>query len=84
MFFNERQVQRNAPSDVFLRAYLDHAEGLEEDFMAQVNLYKARTCLSILYHLAKVGIGESETFWRVLVEAEHSLAHVAVANLGTT
>lgn len=77
MFFREHQVQRHAPSDVFLQTYLDQIPDLEEDFLAQVNLYKARTCLSILYYLAKVQKGDSEDFWRVLVEAEHSLAALA-------
>lgn len=77
MFFHEPEVQRHAPADVFLRAYLTHADDLEEDFLAQVNLYQARTCLSILYYLAKVQMGRSEEFWRVLVEAEQSLAAVA-------
>jgi len=77
MFLHQREVQRNAPALVFLRAYLDHAENLEEDFIAQVDLYRARTCLSILYYLAKLRMGESEDFWRVLVEAERSLAALA-------
>jgi hypothetical protein len=42
-----------------------------------VELFKARTCLSILYYLAKVQRGNSEEFWRILVEAERSLASVA-------
>lgn len=84
MFLNEREVQQNAPSDIFLRTYLAHAEVLEDNFTAQVNLYKARTCLSILYYLAKIGMGESENFWRVLVEAERSLAYVAVEGLGVS
>ena len=58
--------------------YLDEVRDLEEDFLAQVDLYKARTCLSILYYLAKVHKGDSEDFWRILVEAEHSLAALAV------
>ncbi len=81
MFFSERQVQRNAPADIFLQTYLQHAENLEEDFLTQVNLSKARTCLSILYYLAKIKLGESETFWRILVEAERSLAYVATERL---
>jgi predicted metal-dependent phosphoesterase TrpH len=77
MFFREREVQRHAPADLFLRAYLERAGPVEEDFLAQVNLYKARTCLSILYYLAKIQMGDSEQFWRILVEAERSLAAVA-------
>jgi predicted metal-dependent phosphoesterase TrpH len=79
MFFRERHVQRCAPADIFLRAYLHHTRDLEEDFLAQVDLYKARTCLSILYYLGKVRMGGSENFWRILVEAERSLAAVAAA-----
>jgi len=67
-----------------LQAYFQHAEGLEEDFPAQVNLYKARTCLSILYYLAKINLGESENFWRILVEAERSLAYVATKGLNVS
>ena len=40
MFFRERQVQMHAPSDIFLRTYLDQTRDLEEDFLAQVSLYK--------------------------------------------
>ncbi len=74
MFFDYRDVQRHAPAEIFLRAYYTHAEELEEDFTAQMELYKARTCLSILYYLTKVGMGDSENFWRVMVEAEKCLA----------
>jgi hypothetical protein len=80
MFLHHRQVQRNAPPLVFLRTYLDQTQDLEEDFMAQVDLYRARTCLSILYYLAKLRMGDSEDFWRVLVEAERSLATIAAGD----
>jgi predicted metal-dependent phosphoesterase TrpH len=83
MFFNEREVQRNAPRDVFLQAYLQHTEDMEEDFMAQMRLFKARTCLSILCHLANIKLGDSDVFWRVLLEAERSLAYVAAKRLGS-
>ncbi len=49
--------------------------------MVQVNLFKARTCLSILYYLAHIHLGESDVFWRILLEAERSLAYVAVKHL---
>ncbi len=77
MFFREPEVQRHAPAHIFLRTYLDRADDLEEDFAAHVDLFKARTCLSILYYLAKVQMGDSEEFWRILVEAERSLAAMA-------
>jgi Ser/Thr protein kinase RdoA (MazF antagonist) len=77
MFFRAPDVPRHASADIFLRTYLDRSRDLEEDFPAQVSLFKARTCLSILYYLAKVQMGESEEFWQILVEAERSLASVA-------
>jgi Ser/Thr protein kinase RdoA (MazF antagonist) len=77
MFFREAQMQRYASSDIFLRTYLDRTRDLEGDFLAQVNLCKARTCLSILYYLAKVQMGDTEESWRILAEAERSLAAVA-------
>lgn len=76
MFFNEREIQRSVPSDIFLETYLASAKDLEEDFMSQVQLYKARACLSILYYLAKVGMGESENFFRIMVEAEKNLSYI--------
>jgi predicted metal-dependent phosphoesterase TrpH/Ser/Thr protein kinase RdoA (MazF antagonist) len=79
MFFHQRDVQQHAPADIFLQTYLHQTRGLEPDFLAQVDLYKARTCLSILYYLTKIGMGSSENFWRILVEAERSLAAFAVA-----
>ena len=77
MFFREPEVQRHAPADIFLQTYLDRTDDLEEDLPAHVDLFKARTCLSILYYLAKIQMGDTEEFWRILVEAERSLAAVA-------
>ncbi len=76
MFFNERDVQRNAPPDIFLETYMATAHDLENDFMSHVQLYKARACLSILYYLAKVGMGDSENFFRIMVEAEKNLSFI--------
>jgi len=42
------------------------------------DLFEARICLSILHYLAKIQMGDSEEFWRILVGAERSLAAVAV------
>ncbi len=77
MFFRVPDVARHASADIFLRTYLGRSRDLEEDFPAQVSLFKARTCLSLLYYLAKVQMGDSEEFWRILIEAERSLASVA-------
>jgi 3',5'-nucleoside bisphosphate phosphatase len=50
---------------------------VDQDFSSQVELFKARTSLSIAYYLVKVGLGESENLWRVLVEAEESLTRLS-------
>ncbi|MBE0536484.1 MAG: phosphotransferase [Phycisphaerae bacterium] len=81
MFFDHRDVQRNAPPELFLSTYLKRAEGLEDDFLSQVDLFKARACLSILYYLNKVGMVDSENFWKILVEAEKSLTSIEVSDL---
>jgi hypothetical protein len=56
---------------------LDQATDLEEGFLSHADLFKARTCLSILYYPAKVHKDDSEEFRQILVEAERSLAAVA-------
>ncbi len=76
MFFNNSEIQRKAPVSIFLDTYLSAANDLEYDFFSNVNLYKARACLSILYYLAKVELGESENFFRIMVEAEKSLVSI--------
>ncbi len=45
-----------------------------KDFLNQVKLFRARTDLSIASFLIKVGLGETENLWRVLVEAETAMA----------
>ncbi|MFO7964862.1 MAG: phosphotransferase [Desulfobacterales bacterium] len=77
MFFDEPGVQTHAPSDIFLAAYLSAVRDLEDDFMSQVSLFKARTYISILYYLLKVGKGDTENFWTILVKAEKSLSATA-------
>jgi len=64
------------PDEVFLRAYVEEVGGVAADFLRQVELFHARTNLSIAAYLIKVGMGESEDLWRVLVEAERALTHL--------
>ena len=73
MFFDFKDIHQHAPSGIFLDTYLEEAEGLEDDFQNQVNLYKARASLSILYYLAKVNLGDTENFFRIMIEAEKGL-----------
>jgi hypothetical protein len=77
-FFHHREVQKKISDDFFLDNYLQFAESTDEDFLAQVELFRARTSLSIIYLLIKVGMGESEDLWRVMVEAEYTLANLSV------
>jgi 3',5'-nucleoside bisphosphate phosphatase len=76
-FFNFRQVRQKVSPELFLATYLDEIQKVEPDFSSQVELFKARTSLSIIYYLVKVGLGESENLWRVMVEAEQSLTRLA-------
>lgn len=83
MFFDKPELRRHAPAQIFLETYLRRAEDLESDFMAHVALYQARTCLSILYYLTKVGMGDSENFWRIMVEAEKNLNSIRSRKTGS-
>lgn len=76
MFFTNGEVQQKAPAGIFLDTYLNLVNDLEEDFLNQVNLYKARASLSILYYLAKVDMGDSENFFRIMIEAEKNLVSI--------
>lgn len=76
MFFDKPEVFHKAPVEIFINEYMNSSHSLNPQFDAQLQLYKARTYLSIIYYLVKVGKGESENFWSILVEAEKSLAHM--------
>lgn len=62
------------PEELFLDAYLAEAEAPGGNFGRQVALFRARTGLSIAAYLIKLGLGESEALWRVLVEAEQAVS----------
>jgi aminoglycoside phosphotransferase (APT) family kinase protein len=72
--FSGTGILREYTEDAFLEAYQQRAHGLPSDFLRQVELFKARTDLSIASYLIKVGMGDSQDLWRVLVEAERSIA----------
>ncbi len=76
-FFHHAEVSRKVSEDLFLQSYLEAAEDRPVDFLSQVDLYKARTNMSIAYYLIKVGLGDSENLWRVLVEADQALTGLA-------
>lgn len=77
MLFDSQQIYINAPPDIFYEEYVSKAENLPQNFYSQVQLYKARACLSIIYYLVKVGKGDSENFWTVMVGTERNLADYA-------
>jgi predicted metal-dependent phosphoesterase TrpH/aminoglycoside/choline kinase family phosphotransferase len=72
-------ILREVPEEVFLNAYLAMSTVAGPDFLRQVELFRARTNLGIAAFLIKLGLGDSENLWRVLVEAERAMAHVAAA-----
>jgi aminoglycoside/choline kinase family phosphotransferase len=63
--------------EVFLNAYLSMSTVAGPDFLRQIELFRARTNLSIAAFLIKLGLGDSENLWRVLVEAESAMAQFA-------
>jgi hypothetical protein len=71
--FSHPELLQLLPDGLFLDAYRAEAGPLPGDFMRQVELFRARTNLSIAAYLIKVGMGDSEDLWRVLVEAEQAL-----------
>jgi 3',5'-nucleoside bisphosphate phosphatase len=76
--YGRKEVYAKVDENVFLQKYLNEARQVDEDFLRQVEIFRARTSLSISYYLIKLKLGESENLWRVLVEAEHHLARFAI------
>lgn len=72
-FFLHREILRDISAEEFLDAYRESSGELDDDFQRQVDLFRARTNMSIAAYLIKLGLGESEDLWRVLVEAEQAL-----------
>jgi 3',5'-nucleoside bisphosphate phosphatase len=77
MFFDHPEVYYKAPIELFYQEYIEKSNEIGPDFELQVQLYKARAYLSVIYYLVKVGKGNSENFWTILIDAEKNLAHAA-------
>ncbi len=77
-FYGRQEVHNKVSENVFLQKYLNEAKQLDDDFLRQVEVFRARTSLSISFYLIKLKLGESENLWRVLVEAEHHLARLSM------
>ncbi len=71
--FTHPPILAACPEALFLTAYLDELGETPEGFRRQVELFRARACLSIAAYLFKVGLGGSEDLHRVLIEAERAL-----------
>jgi hypothetical protein len=82
-FYGNHAVLSKVPEELFLSTYLQQISRPDSDFLLQVELFKARTALSICYHLIMVGMGDTENLWRVLVEAGRNLTHLQVKSMGT-
>jgi hypothetical protein len=72
--FDGSGILKEYGEEAFLEPYRQRVDSLPPDFLRQVELFKARTNLSIASYLIKVGMGDSRDLWRVLVEAERSVA----------
>ncbi len=73
-FFNHGELLAELPEHLFLDAYGEEARELPADFPGQVELFRARTNMSIAAYLVKLGLGDSTDLWRVLLEAEQALS----------
>lgn len=73
-FFAHPAMLQAFPESLFLDAYLQETGLGGGEFRRQVELFRARTNLSIAAYLIKLGLGESEDLWRVLVEAEQAVS----------
>lgn len=71
--FSHPEILSGLPDELFLEAYVAEAGEVGEGFYHQVDIFRARTNLSIAAYLIKVGLGDSPDLWRVLVEAEQFL-----------
>ena len=77
-FYGHREVLAKVDESVFLHRYLKEALYLDKDFLSQVDVFRARTSLSIAYYLINLNLGEGENLYRVLIEAERYLAGVSL------
>jgi 3',5'-nucleoside bisphosphate phosphatase len=68
------EILHEIPEDTFMNAYLSAAKQTSRKFLREVELFRARTDVSIAAFLLRMGLGESENLWRVVVEAERALA----------
>lgn len=81
--FPHPEILSQLTDDLFLQAYENELGSVAAGFHRQVEIFRARTNLSIAAYLIKVGMGDSPDLWRVLVEAEQTLTAHAGAFVHT-
>lgn len=74
-FFSYPTILEKVPDDIFLNAYLQKSNVAGRDFLREVELFRARTNLNIAAYLFRLGLGDSENLYRVIVEAERAMIH---------
>lgn len=68
------EVPASLAEEEFLAAYLSEADAeLPDDFLRQIELFRARANISIAAFLVKLELGETGELWRTLVESERAL-----------
>lgn len=72
-FFHREDIIRDFPDMIFLTAYQEAFGNCGNEFLHQVELFRARANMSIAAYLIKLGLGDSNDLWRVLLEAEKAL-----------
>ena len=72
------EIRAKVPEEIFLENYLATANPQNRNFLSQVELFQARTDLSIAGYLIKVGKGSSGDLFKVLVDAEKCLTKIAM------
>lgn len=66
-------IMAACPEEIFSDAYREAGGGVDPGFARQVELFRARVNLSIAAFLIKVGLGDSENLWRIILETEQGL-----------
>lgn len=73
-FFDSGVSLDRLPEEIFANAYAARSAcAVVPFFWRDVEVFRARTNLSIAAYLVKLGLGDSAALWRVVVEAEQQL-----------
>jgi 3',5'-nucleoside bisphosphate phosphatase len=71
------EIRADLSEEDFIEAYAaEAADALPVNFLRQVELFRARTNISIAALFIKLGLEKSTELWRILVEAERALTYL--------